>query len=190
MQEKWRDKIIIRDPIPSDTMRVIFGAMIMRGESTEKGFEWLRKLDANTKEYAASPTLLMQKITRQEGLISLYNMPDAVVFKEQKNMPIGYIFPRSGTPVVIDGIAIVKGAPNEEEARKFYEFVTTEESLLHAAEKFYRLPVERTDLDKAKFPSWMRGEIKRMNVDWNLLRKNGNDWMNYWNNEIRGRNRN
>jgi iron(III) transport system substrate-binding protein len=190
LDKKWRDKILIRNPIPSDSMRVIFGAMIQRAGSPENGFEWLRKLDRNVKEYTADGTLLMQKMARQEGLISLWNMPDVLIFREQRKLPIGYVFPKSGTPVVIDGIAIVKGAPHEEEARKFYEFVTTQESLLHAAQSYYRLPVARTDLDKSKLPAWMQADIQRMNVDWNALRKNGNDWMRYWDNEIRGRNKN
>lgn len=192
LDEKWRDKILIRNPIPSDSMRVIFGAMIQKEsagktDTFESGFNWLRRLDANVKEYTSDGTLLMNKLAKQEGLITLWNMPDAVIFKEQRKLPIGYIFPRSGTPVVLDGIAVVKGAPNEAEARKFYEFVTSQESLIHAANKYFRIPVARTDLDKTKLPAAMQTEIKRMNIDWNLLRKSGNDWMRRWDTEIRGR---
>lgn len=190
LDEKWRDKIFIRNPIPSDTMRVIFGAMILRQPSPEQGYEWLKKLDANTKGYSPDPTMLMQSLAREEGLVTLFSMPDAVLARDQRKMPIGYVFPKSGTPVVIDGIAIVKGAPHEEEARKFYEFVTSQDSLLHAAQKYYRLPVARTDLDKSKLPAWMQTDIQRMTVDWNALRKNGNEWMRHWDTEIRGRNKN
>jgi iron(III) transport system substrate-binding protein len=66
LDPKWHDKILIRNPNPSDTMRAIFGAMIWRyykdTGSTDKGYEWLRKLDANVHEYTADGTLLMQKI--------------------------------------------------------------------------------------------------------------------------------
>jgi iron(III) transport system substrate-binding protein len=187
--EKWRDKIILRDPLPSDTMRVIFGSLILREDSPEKGFEWLRRLDANTKEYAANPTILLQKLARQEGLVSLYNLPDARLFREQKNLPINYLLPRSGTPVVVDAIAVLNGAPHEAEARRFYEFVTTPENLQYAAEKYYRLPVSRSDLDRKKLPAWMQTDFKRMKIDWNALRKNGSEWMQFWNSNIRGRSR-
>ncbi len=186
LDEKWRDKVLIRNPIPSDSMRVIFGAMMMREGSNEKGFEWLKKLDKNVKEYTADGTLLMQKITRQEGIVTLWNMPDAVLYKEQKGMPIAYKFPTSGTPVVLDGIAIVKGAPHEEEAKKFYEFVTTEENLYFTAQKYYRLPV-RKDLEKTKLPAWMNEDFKRLPMDWNKFRQESNDWMRTWDTEIRGR---
>jgi len=192
LDPKWRDKVLIRDPNPSDTMRAIFGAMILRfykdTGSPEKGYEWLRKLDANVHEYTADGTLLMQKLARREGLITLWDMPDVRLSKEQKNFPVGYTVPSSGTPVVIDGIAIIRGGPNVEEAKRFYEFVTTPESLTYAAEKYYRIPV-RTDLDPAKLPAWMNEPFTRLPLDWGALRKHGNDWLRYWDTEIRDRNR-
>jgi len=188
LDPKWHDKILIRNPNPSDTMRVIFGAMIWRfykdTGSTDKGYDWLRKLDANVHEYTADGTLLMQKLGRREGLITLYNMPDVRLYKEQKNFPVGYSIPTSGTPVVIDGIAIVRGGPNPEEAKRFYEFVTTPESLTYAAHKYYRIPV-RTDIDRSQLPAWMNEPFTSMPLDWDLLRKSGNDWLRYWNTEIR-----
>jgi iron(III) transport system substrate-binding protein len=189
---KWRDKVLIRNPNPSDTMRAIFGAMIWRfykdTGSTDGGFDWLRKLDANVHEYTADGTLLMQKLVRREGLITLWDMPDVMLYKEQKKLPIGYTIPASGTPVITDGIAIIKGAPNEEEAKRFYEFVTTPESLAYAAHKYYRIPV-RTDLDRSQLPAWMNEPFTRMPLDWDLLRKQGADWLRFWDTEIRGRSR-
>jgi iron(III) transport system substrate-binding protein len=190
LDPKWRDKVLIRNPNPSDSMRAIFGGMIWRGykdtNSPEKGYEWLRKLDANVHEYTADGTLLMQKLARQEGLISLWDLPDVRLYKEQKNLPVDYHIPTSGTPVVIDCIALVRGAPHEEEAKRFYEFVTTEESLIHAARDYDRIPV-RNDIDRKQFPDWMNVPFTRMPIDWELLRKQSNDWLRYWDTNIRGR---
>jgi iron(III) transport system substrate-binding protein len=193
LDEKWRDKVLIRSPSPSDSMRAIFGAMIWRfykeSNSPAGGYDWLRKLDANVHEYTADGTLLMQKLARGEGLLSLWNMPDVLLFREKKNLKnIAYVIPRSGTPVITDGVAIVRGAPHEEEARRFYEFVTTPESLIHAAREYYRIPA-RTDLDRSQLPAWMNEPFTRMPIDWELLRKEGNEWLRYWDAEIRGRNK-
>ena len=72
LDPKWHDKVLRRNPNPSDTMRAILGAMILRFSkdtgSPEKGYDWLRKLDANVHEYTADGTLLMQKLARREGL--------------------------------------------------------------------------------------------------------------------------
>ncbi len=190
LDAKWRDKVLIRNPNPSDSMRAIFGAMIWRfykdTGSPDAGYDWLRRLDANVHEYTVDGTLLMQKLVRREGLISLWNLPDVWIYKEQKGFPIGYVFPASGTPVITDGIAVVRGAPNEEEARRFYEFITTNESLVLAATKYYRVPV-RTDLDRAQLPAWMNEPVNEMPLDWELLRKQTGEWLRYWDTEIRGR---
>jgi iron(III) transport system substrate-binding protein len=191
LDPKWRDKVLIRNPTPSDSMRAIFGAMIWRfyqeTGSPARGYDWLRRLDANVHEYTADGTLLMQKLARREGLITLWNLPDVQIFREQKGFPqLAYTFPKSGTPVILDGIAIVRGAPHEEEARRFYEFVTTPESLAYAAQKYYRIPV-RTDIDRAGLPQWMNESFPRMMLDWDLLRKQGGEWLRYWDTEIRGR---
>ena len=76
---RWKGRIILRDPVASGTLRTIFGAMLFRARQTgspEKGFDWLRRLDANTKEYVANSTLLFQKVARGEADITLWNMPD------------------------------------------------------------------------------------------------------------------
>ncbi|HEV2913093.1 MAG TPA: extracellular solute-binding protein [Pyrinomonadaceae bacterium] len=190
LDPKWRDKVLIRNPNPSDSMRAIFGAMIWRfyGEtgSPQGGYDWLRRLDANVHEYTADGTLLVQKLARREGLISLWNMPDVHIYSEQKHLPLAYRIPASGTPVITDGIAILRGAPHEEEARRFYEFVTTPESLAHAARTYYRIPV-RNDIDRSQLPPWMNEPFTRMPLDWELLRREGNEWLRYWDTEIRGR---
>jgi iron(III) transport system substrate-binding protein len=190
LDPKWKDKILIRDPNPSDTMRAIFGAMIWRFHkdtgSPEKGYDWLRKLDANVHEYTADGTLLVQKLARREGLISLWDLPDVRLYQERKGLPVAYSIPTSGTPVVTDAIAIIRGAPHEEEARRFYEFVTTTESLVHAAKDYYRIPV-RTDVDRQQLPAWMNEPFTRMPLDWDLLRKQGDVWLRYWDTQIRAR---
>jgi len=189
---RWRDKVLIRTPLPSDTMRAIFGAMIWRfykeTNSPDGGYDWLRRLDANVHEYTADGTLLMQKLVRGEGLISLWDMPDVRLYRDKKNFKVAYVIPASGTPVVTDGIAIVRGAPHEEEARRFYEFVATPENLAYAAQNYYRIPA-RTDIDRTQLPAWMNEPFTRMPLDWELLRKEGNEWLRYWDTEIRGRHR-
>jgi iron(III) transport system substrate-binding protein len=193
LDPKWRDKVLIRNPNPSDSMRAIFGAMIWRSyretNSPAGGYDWLRRLDANVHEYTANGTLLMQKLARGEGAISLWDMPDVLLYREKKRFNVGDVIPRSGTPVITDGIAVVRGAPHEEEARRFYEFVTTPESLVHAAREYYRLPA-RTDLDRSLLPAWMNEPFTRMPVDWELLRREVNEWLRHWDTEIRGRHKN
>ncbi|HEY9448943.1 MAG TPA: extracellular solute-binding protein [Gemmatimonadaceae bacterium] len=193
LDPKWKGKILIRDPIASGTMRAIFGAMILRSVretgSPEQGYEWLRKLDANTKEYTLNPTILYQKLGRQEGLVTLWDMPDIATLQERFNIPVKYVIPESGTPLLVDGIAIVKGTQHAALAKSYYEFVTTPSALDDAANKFLRIPV-RTDIPVDSLPQWMRDakeRIKPMPLDRAMLAEHLDEWMRYWDSHIRNR---
>ena len=192
---RWRGKVLIRDPIASGTMRAIFGAQIAqsiaRTGSPEAGFEWLRRLDANTKEYVLNPTLLYQKLGRQEGVITLWDMPDIATIQRRLGLPIDYVIPASGTPVLVDGIAVVRGTRQSDAARRYYEFVTTREAMVTAAERFMRIPA-RTDIDPEALPAWVREareEIVPMQLDQALLEARLDEWMRYWDANIRNASR-
>lgn len=195
LDPKWKGKILIRDPIASGTMRAIFGAIIARAVartgSPDAGYEWLRKLDANTREYVLNPTILYQKLGRQEGTITLWDMPDIATLKQRTGIPVDYVIPSSGTPVLVDGIAIVKGTRHPKEARLYYEFVTTPDALKAAAERFLRIPA-RTDIPVSTLPSWIqeaKAKIKPMAVDRRVMAENLDEWMKYWDTNIRNRGR-
>ena len=104
-------------------------------------------------------------------------------------MTVQYVIPASGTPVLVDAIAIVKGTKHPEIAKQFYEFVTTPEALEYAAQKFYRIPA-RTDIPLDSLPQWVRDaktKIKPMPLDRELLAKHLDEWMRYWDANIRNR---
>ena len=190
---KWRNQLVIRDPLASGTMRTIFCAIILRfyrdSGSPETGYEWLKKLDANTKDYVANLTILSQKLARREGLVTLWNMPDIELQRAQYNYPLAYVIPPSGTPVVTEGIALLSGARNAATAKEFYEYVTSRESLTLAARKYYRIPC-RKDIDSRALPDWMtRNPVPTMALDWKVLEEKSNEWMRYWDTNIRNSSR-
>jgi iron(III) transport system substrate-binding protein len=158
LDPKWKGKVLIRDPIASGSMRAIFGAIILRSiretGSPDSGFAWLKRLDAQTKEY---------------------------------NIPVRYVIPRSGTPLLVDGIAIVKGSKHPALAKAYYEYVTSRGALEDAARKFYRIPV-RVDLPLDSLPAWVRDaktNIKPMPMDRAMLSAHLDEWMKYWDSHIR-----
>ena len=191
LDPKWKGKIIIRDPIPSGSMRAIFGAIIIRElkrtGSTAAGFDWLRRLDANTKEYVISPTMLYQKLGQREGVLSLYDMPDIETLRQTTKYPIASRIPSSGTPLLVEGIAIVRGSRRAAAAKEFYEFVTTPQALQTAAQRFVRMPA-RSDVASDSLPAWIRdarAQIKPMALDRQLLADSLDSWMKYWDAHVR-----
>lgn len=188
---QWKGKVIIRDPMASGTMRTIFGMIIDRSlratGDTAQGFDWLRRLDGQTREYVLNPTILYQKLARQEGLVTLWDLPDIEIIKAQYDYPIDYVLPRSGTPLLVDAVAVVRGAPNPETARAFVEFIGSNPALVPAARDFFRLPA-RTDFPADSLPERLRAvqaQIRPEPMDWNRLQQQGPAWMRYWDEHVR-----
>lgn len=189
LDPKYKGKIIIRGVLASGTMRTIYSAMIFKEGAADpkKGYDWLKKLDANTKEYAQDPTNLYLKLAREEGTLSLWNLQDIMIQKHLKNQPFDFIYPTSGAPILVDGVGMVKNAKNKEAAKKFYEFLFDSKLRVELAEKLFQIPT-RTDISKDSLPAWLKGiELKPMNIDWTVMAEKEKDWMQYWDESIKGK---
>ncbi len=191
---RFAGQILIRDPLASGTMRAIFGMVIERSiaetGSPDRGFEWLKRLDAQTKEYVVNATLLLEKLGRREGLVTLWDLPD-VLIEKQRGLPIELVFPTSGTPVIDDAVGLVAGAKHPDEARALIEWLGSVEAERLAAERAFRLPA-RGDIPPAELPAWARDVESRLvaaRMDWDLLEREGPGWMATWDRTVRGRGR-
>ena len=188
---RWHDQVLIRDPVASGTMRAIWGLILYRSIAatgdTAAGMQWLRRLDGQTRAYTLNPAVLDQKLAREEGTVTLWDLPD-ILISRAKGLPFDYVFPASGTVVIDDAIAIVRGAPYPDAARAFVEFVGGREAQILTAREVFRLPA-RTDLPEAHVPAWVADVMHEMQVatmDWNLLAREGSGWMAYWDQHVRG----
>jgi iron(III) transport system substrate-binding protein len=192
LDPRWRGKILIRDPLASGTMRTLFGMILARSVqetgSEDRGWEWLRRLDAQTKEYVQNPALLMEKLNRQEGLITVWELTD-MLWQAKRGAPLGYRFAGSGAPVIDDSIGLVKGARHPDPAKSFIEFVGSVEAQELAARDAFRLPA-RTDLPPERLPQWAQdvlAELKPADVDWDLIARKGQEWMTTWDRTVRSK---
>ncbi len=191
LEPRWKNKVIIRDPMASGTMRAIWGLILARSlrqtGDTSAGMAWLRRLDGQTKTYTINPALLYEKLARQEGLVSLWDLQD-ILISAAKGMPLGYVFPRSGTVVIDDAIGLVRGSRHPDAARAFIDFVGSQEAQLLTAREVFRLPA-RNDLPTDSVPYWVTEVEREMivsDVDWGLLSARGPEWMRYWDQYVRG----
>ena len=131
---------------------------------------------------------MQEKLIRQEGLVSLWEMTD-ILNQIAKGAPLGYRFPESGAPVIPDSVALVKGAKNPEAAKQFLEWLGSQEALQLAAEGAFRLPAVVLD-DASAMPEWavtVSQELVPAEVDWQRLEEQGPDWMAEWDRTVRGR---
>ena len=131
--------------------------------------------------------MLYQKLGQREGVLSLYDMPDIETLRQTTKYPIASQIPSSGTPLLVEGIAVVRGTRHAPVAKEFYEFVTTPEALHTAAERFVRMPA-RSDIGDDSLPAWIREartQIRPMPLDQRLLADSLDGWMKYWDAHVR-----
>ena len=192
LDPRWKGKILIRDPLASGTMRTVFGMMLARSitetGSPERGWTWLLRLDAQTKEYLQQPALMIEKLNRQEGLVTIWELTD-LLWQRKRGSPLDFRFPASGAPIIDDSIGLVKGGPHAEVAKRFIEFVGSVEGQELAAREAFRLPA-RTDIPPAQLPDWAQSvlrDLKPAQVDWSLIEQHGQEWMTTWDRTVRGK---
>jgi iron(III) transport system substrate-binding protein len=189
---RFKGQVLVRDPIASGTMRAVWGMVLSRSVAEtgnpDRGFAWLARLDGQTKEYVVNASILCEKIARREGLVTIWDLPD-ILLEKQRSPVLAFVFPKSGAPVIDDGVGLVKGAKHAAQARALMEWLGSPEAQLAAADKAFRLPA-RTDLPKESLPAWARevaGSLVPARLDWDLIEREGPGWMARWDREIKGR---
>lgn len=189
---RWKAQVLMRDPLASGTLRTVFAMIVARSVaatgSPEAGFEWLRRLDAQTKEYTSNPALLFEKLQRREGLVTIWELSD-ILLRQRQGVPMGFRLASSGTPVINDAVGLVRAAPHGAAARGFIEFVGGREAQELAARDAFKLPV-RADLPPNELPEWARkvlAELRPAVYDRDLAAREAARWMARWDREVRGR---
>lgn len=183
---KYEGQLIFRNAL-SSSARVMYSALLQqfeRNSSLDEGWEFMKALDKNTKQYFDSGSLMMQSIGRKEASISFSTLNDIIDNKINNNLPIEIIQLESGFPVITDGIAVIKNSPHPEAAKAFVEFAGSAEVQSMLANEFNRMPTHPGAL--AESPEWM-AEIKFnvMDVDWVDLSAKQSEWMQKWDTEIK-----
>ena len=184
----YKDKLVIRDVMASGTMRTIYSAMIYRQYertgSPDAGYDWLKKLDANTAVYTPTPDDMYLKLDRGVGTVTLWNLQDAFIQPMKNNRPWSFVIPASGVPVLLDGVGIVNNPKTTQAATDFENFLLEPQLQAQLARDYYQIPALHLP-DSAK-PEWLaKLEIKEMKIDWTLLSQKQTEWMNYWSQNIK-----
>ena len=159
--KKWEDLgnsalinlIGAADPRESGSAHMMY-EIILQTHGWEKGFALLTKLGGNVKKFSAGSNVIPRDVGAGQviyGLaIDFYAYSQIAALGSDR---IKYVLPTDGTVVNPDSIAILKGAPNLSVAKKFLEFVLSEQ-----AQKLWML----RDSDE-EGPEW-KGGLNRASV--------------------------
>ena len=185
--KKYAGQLVFRNAL-SSSARVMYTALLQQYEkegALDEGWVFMKGLDQNTKRYYSSGSLMMQALGRKEASISFSTLNDIIDNKFKNNIPFEIVDLKSGSPVITDGIAVIKNAPHPEAAKAFVEFAGSAKIQSLLATEFNRMPTLPEAI--ATSPAWM-GEVtfKVMDVNWVDLAAKQSEWMQKWDTEIKG----
>ncbi len=186
VKPQYKDNLVFRSAL-SSSARATYGSLLQQFEKKnelDNGWQFMKKLDANTKQYFGSGSMLFQAIGRKEAAISFMVLNSIIDNKIQNKMPLAVIDAESGSPVITDGIAMINGAKHPNAAKAFIEFAGSAKVQAMLAQKFNRLPTHPDAL--ADSPEWMaETTFKVMDVDWADLAEKQSSWIQKWDAEIK-----
>jgi iron(III) transport system substrate-binding protein len=94
----------------------------------DEAFKYLKALGENINQYTKSGAAPAQAAARGETLIGISFQHDIVTPTITSNAPIKNVSPCEGTGFEIGSMSIIKGAPNLDNAKKWYDWALTPEA--------------------------------------------------------------
>lgn len=184
VKEEYQGKIISRDSL-SSSMRSTIASLVSfysEKDGEEAAWDYVTKLNANTKNYYNSGSMMFQAIGKGEAAISMAVLDNVIDNRDNNNMPLEIIDAESGAITITDCIAAIKNAPHPNAAAAFVEFVGSKEGEELIANSFNRMPALDAALENA--PEWMQTGYAPMKLDWSVISENQTNWLEKWETNI------
>ncbi|MDF2613976.1 MAG: ABC-type Fe3+ transport system, periplasmic component [Clostridia bacterium] len=176
---KWKGKIAYADPAKSGSSYTILCTMLTAfGKDDGKGWEFIKKFVSNLDgKILGSSGDVYKKVADGEYAVGLTLEKEAIKYV-QAGADVGIVYPSEGTSAVPDGIALVKGTANKENAEIFMNFVLSKECQSMMAADFGRRPV-RLDTEVPEGLPAMQ-DVKLVDYDFEWASKQKEEIMNQW----------
>lgn len=143
----WKGKIAYCLPSKSGSAYTQLVTFLLGHGGKEEGWKFVEQLYANLDGKIVDSSGKCHKMVKDgEFYVGLTLEKSAVQYRNDDT--VDFIYPGDGTSAVPDGVALVKGAPNEENAKLFIDFVTSKECQEAQMNDWGRRPV-RSDIEVA-----------------------------------------
>lgn len=124
---EFEGEVQIANPNSSGTAYTFLATLVqIMGE--DKAFEFLRAMDKNVNQYTKSGSAPAQAAARGETLIGIAFQHDLLQPVVTSDAPVTVVSPCEGTGFEIGSMSLIKGGPNPENAKKWYDWALTAEA--------------------------------------------------------------
>ena len=119
----YRSEVMLSNPNSSGTAYLMLASLVqVFGE--DEAFRYMKALNANVNQYARSGIGPMTAVTRGETGIGS-TVLHGVINEIMRGFPVKAILPCEGVGYEVGSMAIIKGARNLENAKKFFDWALT-----------------------------------------------------------------
>ncbi|MDD3338272.1 MAG: extracellular solute-binding protein [Lachnospiraceae bacterium] len=148
------------------------------GEVSQEGWDLLSSIYANAGTMPSNDPDIWKAFKEGEMPILLWWYGGVVSNCEKNEIPVEYVKPENGTPVVAEAIGMVAGTKREDAAKKFIDWFGSAEVMSAYAEEFGQAPASPVAIelcpDAVKEAATM---FTAQNIDWSIASKNIDSWL-------------
>ena len=186
LDEKWTGKIAYADPTRSGSSFTILATMLTAyKDQGDEGWAFIKDFYTNLDGKLTSGSSGVYKgVADGEYSVGL-TLEKAAMEYINAGAEVGIVYPSEGTSAAPDGIAIIKGAKNAANAKKFVDFALTAKSQKYVLDNFASRPV-REDVETAGSLIPM-SEIKLLDYDLAWVSENKPSIVKKWKDIVIGK---
>lgn len=164
LDPKWKGKIAFTDPANSGSAYATVTMLVDLWGGGDAGWKKVGDLFRNMKVLNRS-SLVFQGVGNGEYPLGI-SLEYAGPLWAKGGAPVKVVYPSDGTTFSMEGVAIVKGGPNTENAKVFVDFINRKDVREMILAETFRRPT-RADLDLARLPGSLppMSQIRIANYD-------------------------
>jgi len=186
LDEKWKGKIAYADPTRSGSSFTILATMLTAYKAEgDEGWEFINNFYKNLDGKLTSGSSGVYKgVADGEYAVGL-TLEKAAMEYINAGAEVGMVYPSEGTSSAPDAIAVIKGAKNEVNAKKFLDFALTAKTQKFVLDNFASRPV-RDDVEMGDNLIKM-SEIKLVDYDLQWVSDNKDNIVKKWKDIVIGK---
>ena len=163
IKPEYKGEVQVANPNSSGTAYTFLATQVqLLGE--DPAFQYLKTLDGNVNQYTKSGAAPIQAAARGETLIGIVFQHDVIATTIATGAPLKTVSPCEGTGFETGSMSIIKGAPNLDNAKKWYDWALTPAAQeIGAAANSYQVPSNKNSKVPPQAPKI--SEIKLIDYD-------------------------
>ncbi len=185
VDEKWKGQIAFADPAISGSSFTTMAILVSAMGGEEKGWDFIRDyvktLDGNILNSSGAP---VKGVADGEYAMCITQEQAALEYISAGSENVGIIYPEEGTAAIPSSVSVIKGAPNEENAQKFVDFVLGSDVQKKLSE--FRHHTVRTDVEESGDFKDL-SEIKMVDFDFLGVSEEKDNYIQQWNDIVIGK---